>query len=112
MQTREIQQRRWPSFFDNFSRKHDGWSVALEVFGPDLGCQVEQNGLTLGGITDEWNEINGDRITIMTGSKPADHVTHAIAQPTTVRLERTDDGADLALEIKSADGTTTLLRFC
>jgi hypothetical protein len=34
-----------------------------------------------------------------------------IRSPTTVRIERTSDRADVALEIESAEGTTELLRI-
>jgi hypothetical protein len=48
---------------------------------------------------------------IMTGAKPDDHITHSITHPIQVSLEQTDEGADAALAIRSADGITTLLRF-
>jgi hypothetical protein len=53
----------------------------------------------------------GDKIEIMIGAKPDDHITHTISAPTQVSLEQTDEGADLVLAIKAADGTMTLLRF-
>jgi hypothetical protein len=111
MQTREIPKNEWTGFFDSFSRKHQGWLVNLEIFGPDIGAQVEQQELALEGITDEWDETLGNTIMIMTGAKPDDHITHSIIHPTAVSLEQTDEGADVALAIKSSDGTTTLLRF-
>jgi hypothetical protein len=111
MQTREIPKNEWTGFFDSFSRKHEGWLVNLEIFGPEIGAQVEQRDLALEGITDEWDEVAGNTIMIMTGAKPDNHVTHSITHPTAVSLEQTDEGADVALAIKSNDGTTTLLRF-
>lgn len=111
MQTKEIPKPEWTGFFDSFSRKHEGWLVNLEIFGPEIGAQVEQRDLALEGITDEWDEVEGNTIMIMTGAKPDDHITHSIAHPTAVSLEQTDEGADAALAIKSNDGTTTLLRF-
>ena len=111
MQTKEIPKDEWTGFFDSFSRKHEGWLVNLEVFGPEIGAQVEQREMALEGITDEWDEVEGSTIMIMTGAEPDDHVTHSIAHPTAVSLEQTDEGADAALAIKSNDGTTTLLRF-
>ena len=111
MQTKQIPKSEWPAFLDRFSRQHEGWLVKLEIFSPDLGAQVEETGLALEGLTDEWNEAEGNTITIMAGNKPADHVTHSISKPTEVTLEQTDEGADVALSIKSADGTTALLSF-
>lgn len=111
MRTQEIPKKEWTEFFDNFSRKHEGWVVNLEIFGNEIGAQVEERELALEGITDEWDEKEGNTIMIMTGGKPDDHITHSITRPTQVSLEQTDEGADAALAIKSGDGVTTLLRF-
>ena len=111
MQTKEIPKNEWTGFFDSFSRRHEGWLVNLEIFGPEIGAQVEQREMALEGIIDESDEVAGNTIIIMTGAKPEGHITHSIIQPTAVSLEQTDEGADAALAIKSNDGTTTLLRF-
>ena len=111
MQTRQILKSEWPAFLDRFSRQHEGWLVKLEVLNPDFGAQIEEKGLALKGLTDEWDETEGNTIMIMVGNEPDDHVTHSISNPTEVSLEQTDEGADLALSIKSADGTTALLSF-
>jgi hypothetical protein len=111
MKTREIPENEWPKFFDNFSNKHEGWLVTLEIFGTELGAQVQERELPLEGIVDEWDEIHGNRIAIILGEKPDAHVTHRVSYPTEVSLEQTDGGEDAALAIKSADGVTALLRF-
>ena len=111
MKTKEIPQNEWPKFLENFSSKHEGWTVTLEIFGTELGAQVQERDLALAGRVDEGDEIHGDRIVIMVGEKPDDHMTHSIGHPTQVSLEQTVGGADVALAIKSADGVTALLRF-
>ena len=111
MKTQEIPKEEWTGFFDSFSRKHEGWLVSLEIFGPEIGAQVEERELALEGITAAWDEKEGNTIMIMTGLKPDAHVTHSVTSPTSVSLEQTDEGADAALAIKSGDGLTTLLRF-
>ena len=111
MKTKEIPKNEWPEFFDSFSRQHEGWLVTLEIFGTDIGAQVEERELAFEGIVDEWDEVQGNEIVIMIGAKSYDHITHSISRPTQVSLEQTDEGADAALAIKSGDGTTTLLRF-
>lgn len=85
--------------------------MKLEILNPDLGAQIEEAGLALAGLTDEWDETKGNTIMIMAGNEPDDHVTHSISNPTAVSLEQTDEGADVALSIKSDDGTTALLSF-
>lgn len=111
MQTIEITRTEWPSFFDSFSRKHQGWLATLEILGPDIGAQVEERELAFEGITDESDGLPGNTIMIMSGGMADDHVTHMISHPTEVSLEQTDEGADAALAIKSEDGVTALLRF-
>lgn len=111
MQTKEIPKNEWSGFFDRFSREHEGWLVSVEILGLEIGAQVEQRDLALEGITNESDEVAGNTIMIMTEAKPEGHITHSIPYPTAVSLEQSDEGSDVALAIKSNDGTTTLLRF-
>jgi hypothetical protein len=111
MKTREIPIHEWGTFFNNFSRRHEGWLATLEILGLEIGAQVEGRELALRGIVGEWDEIKGNALMIMVGTTRDDHVTHTIRNATQVSLEQTDGGADVALAIKSADGTTALLRF-
>lgn len=94
MKTKEIPKNQWPKFLDNFSRKHEGWSVTFEIFGTQLGAQLQERDLAFEGIVDEWDEIRGDQIVIMLGEKPDDHITHCIGRPIQVSLELTEGGAD------------------
>ena len=71
---------------------------------------MEGRELAFEGILVEWDEVHGNQITIIMGAKPDDHVTHTIARPD-VSLEQTDEGADVALAIKSEAGALVLLRF-
>ena len=109
MQTRQIPKSEWPAFVSSFNSRHQGWAMNLEVFGPDIGAQVEGTRLVLEGLTDD--EMHGDTIMIMAGTKPDDHVTHSIIRPTEISLEKTDTGEDAALSIKAEDGNRTLLTF-
>jgi hypothetical protein len=111
MKTKEIPRSEWQGFFESFSRQHEGWLVTLEILGSEIGAQVEEHGLAFEGIVDEGDAVQGHEIRMMFGAKPDDHVTHSIDNPATVSLEQTDEGADAALAIKSADGVTALLRF-
>jgi hypothetical protein len=111
MKTKQIPKNEWPEFFDSFSRQHEGWLVTLEILGSEIGAQFEGRQLAFEGIVAEGEEAQGNEIAIMIGAKPDDHITHSISKPAQVSLEQTDEGADAALAIKSADGVTALLRF-
>ena len=54
MQTKQIPKSEWPAFLDSFSSRHQGWRMNLEVFGPEIGSQVEGAWLVLEGLTDEY----------------------------------------------------------
>jgi hypothetical protein len=111
MKTQEIPRNEWPGFMDSFARRHEGWLADLEVIGSEIGSQMEGHQLPLEGITAELGNGKPDSIAIMLGADPDDHITHTITAPSQVSVEKTDEGADAALAIKSPDGNTTLLRF-
>jgi hypothetical protein len=107
---REIPRDEWVEFLDSFSRQHEGWMVTVEVFGAEIGAQVEAEELTLEGITADLKD-GENVISVIVGKRPTEHITHNIAQPTSIRIEQTEGGADMALQIESGDGMTTLVRF-
>jgi len=111
MATVEIPQDEWAQFFDSFSKRHQRWLATVEVLGSAIGAQVETRELPLEGITAEPGPGGRYTIEIMAGEAPAKHVGHVIASPKRVLLKETETGATEALEIESADGETTLLRF-
>jgi Family of unknown function (DUF5335) len=108
--TVEIPERDWRQRLDQFSAQHEGWLVSLELLAADLGAQPEIHDLPLRGVTAEAG-ASGPVITISAGSTGADQITHTIHAPTHVRIERTVDDADVALEIEATDQTTAILRF-
>lgn len=111
MKTKQIPKDEWSKFFDSFSRRHNGSGLTLQILGREIGAQIEERDLAFEGIVAESDEIRGYEIAIMMGAKRDDHVTHSISRLSQVSLEQTDEGVDVALEIKSADGVTALLQF-
>lgn len=111
MQSKEIPQQEWEQFFNDFSGKHFGRPVGIEVVGAEIGAQLEESGLTLEGITAEQQKVPGSTITIMLGANPSNHLTHLVERPVQVSLERDDQGEDFALAIKGADGNMAIMRF-
>lgn len=111
MLTRDIPQQDWQSFFDMFSRQHEGWRATVATLGGDVvGVGLEARGMPLGGVT--LDITDGNRaIAIMLGDKDSGHLTHVVGKPKYVRLRQSEEGAHEALIIESADGTITILRF-
>jgi uncharacterized protein DUF5335 len=111
MPTREIPERQWRAFFDSFSLQHKGWLVSIEVLSPDIGAQVEARDIPLAGITASEDSQSGETIEIIVGQTADKHLSHTITRPDYVAIKQTDEGADEALEVRSEDGTITLVRF-
>ena len=109
MQTIEIPQRDWSARLDEFSRIHEGWLVSLDIMAQSIGAQPEFRQLPLVGITAEPSD--GGTISIAVAEPTGEHLTHTIHSPTHVFIEKTNAGANVALEIESADGTKAVLRF-
>ena len=110
MRTIEVPQREWTRTLDEFSSIHNGWLVSLDVLGPELGVQPQIRDLPLRGVTAETS-LRSPAITISAGRGDGEHISHIIHSPTHVRIERTDEGADVAMKIDSDDGLAAILRF-
>lgn len=108
MITKEISRDEWASFFDEFSRQHEGWLVTLEVLKGEGGAQLAASELPLVGIT---TDAGGNSITITVDKTDGNQITQTIDAPTHVWLEETEGGAHQALEVESAKGEKVILRF-
>jgi hypothetical protein len=110
MRTVEIPRDQWTQALDRFSTQHEGWLVSLDVLDQTLGAQPEITDLPLIGITAETG-TQEPTITIAAAQSTDEQVTHTIHSPTHVRIEKTDEGADAAVQVESAEGSTAILRF-
>lgn len=108
--TKEIQKDEWPSYFDEFSRRYEGWLVTIELLDKELGDQIEVENKPLKGITAE-REGDPRVIDIFVWKTPDEDASHIIDKPTKVWVEETGEGAVAALEIESEDHGKTLLTF-
>jgi hypothetical protein len=108
MRTRLIPHAEWFPFFEAFTRRHPGSPTTVWLLGPHIGAQVEARDLPLEGIV---ADPLGTTITISLGGPAGGNVEHPVPQPMAVWEELTEDGAEQALGINSADGTTTLVEF-
>jgi len=110
MQTVEIPRDAWPQALDQFSVIHEDWLISVDVLAPAIGAQPEVHDLPLVGLVAEPRD-GGGIITISAARPGVGQITHTIHSPTRVWIERTDEGADAALQIESAAGTTTIVRI-
>lgn len=110
MQTRDIPREQWIRYFDDFSKRHEGWIVSLEVLGPDIGDQEEARGLPLVGISADL-KARENRIEIIVGGRPDADVTRFIENPKHIWIKEPTIPGDEAIEVESEDGIMTILKF-
>ena len=109
MGTREVPRDGWKSFFDAFSREHEGWIATVELLASEIGDQDESTRLPLVGVSADVKEAS--RIDVIVGGRPDAHVTHVIDGPERVWITEREDGILDALEIEADDGKRTIVSF-
>jgi hypothetical protein len=82
---------------DVFGAVDDGWLISLDVLSDTLGAQPEVTNLPLVGVT--VRSRRGSQVIVAAARSADDHITHTIQAPRRVWIERTDDGADVAVEL-------------
>jgi hypothetical protein len=111
MPTREIPRTEWRSFCNAFSRQHEGWLTTLEVLSSDLGGQLEASDMPFQSIGADLKGSDPDAIQITVGSGPYDEVTRIVYRVTRLSFEQSESGAHEGLEVLTAEGERTVLRF-
>jgi hypothetical protein len=112
MRNRLVPRTEWGRFFDAFSRRHRGRPATVRVLGPRIGSQVEARDLPLEGIVAGADAAGPVTIGIHLGAAPpGPNIEHRVTEPSQVWIEMTDGGAEEALEIRSEDGTQTVVQF-
>jgi uncharacterized protein DUF5335 len=110
MRTIEVLPEEWERQLIAFSASHRGGIVSLDVLEPTLPFQFPIHELPLVSVTAEC-DARESTITISVGHGNGQPFTHTVHSPTHVRIEKTNEGADVALRIESGEGTTSVLRF-
>ncbi|MEZ5344635.1 MAG: DUF5335 family protein [Pyrinomonadaceae bacterium] len=106
--TRDMPEVEWKEFFDDLSQRRFDWETKVEVIGNDIGDQVLDEGLPLGGITFE-KKGDDNLIEIFLGNDDDHHQTHTIVNPTRVAFMEATNGQGGIVEFEQADETKTLL---
>jgi hypothetical protein len=111
MAMQEIPRERWVEFFNQFSREHEGQAATLEVLATGSPARQVARSLPLVGISSDDEGSEAHSVSIMLGDAPEKHIDHMIAQPTRVTVTGGGNGRGQQVEIREADGTTSVVRF-
>src|SRR3954469_24628235 len=105
----EIPREEWIGFFDSFSRQHEGWLASVEVTqGTERKTELRDRPLE-GISTDHPSARAGIYVSFERGE--SGNLIHPIKNPVSVVFRRDLQGAHEGIDITSADGTLTRVRF-
>lgn len=107
--TKQIPAEQWGEFFDTFTNGNKGRLIKLEVIDREMGDETPVENMPL------WVPIydpvgKGNDLTVEIGRDEIAY-SHTIEAPNEVWQERDDNGKVVALEIKTEDGTQTILQL-
>lgn len=113
MRLREISHDRWHPFFSDFTHLHHGKRVNVETMNEGhLGVRSQVRDLPLVGIMEADPEAGaGQWIEVLAGDSPETEATCRIPCPAHVVLAEEENGQAVALQIESAEGQVTMVRF-
>jgi hypothetical protein len=97
--TNELPRDGWRVYFDNLSRGLGTMQATVEIEGPDLGAQVQAEGL--------------DDVLVI-GLSPggaAESLEHLVSSPQRIRVESTNDLLPSTIEVEDAEGERTLVHL-
>ena len=105
----EVPPEEWGSFLHSFSQQHEGWRVSIvELSGSETPLNV--GNARLERIT--IDELQATRqICIAVVRDDGSHLLYQVANPVRLTFKRSPAGAHEGLDITSADGAVTTLRF-
>jgi hypothetical protein len=105
----EIRRAEWLSFLDGFSRQHLHWMATIEeTSAGEVATFVEERPFE--GMSIDHAGARG-RVYIQMGTTGSEEMTHVIQDPRRIRFQQSRSGEHRGVEILSADGRTTVLRF-
>ena len=108
MRTRDVGARERRAFFRDVSRLYDGAIVNVSIASPAIPPWDEVIAQPLRGVSDD-----GDDVILHIGAKSGRglHLAHRIVDVESIRVQETDEGADVEIDINGTDHTRTVVRF-
>jgi hypothetical protein len=107
--TNELPRDSWRTYFDDFSRGLATTQATVEIDGPDLGAQVQAEGMVLSGIT--YDDRDDVLVIGLSPGGPTESLEHLVSNPQRIRIESSDGILPSTIEVEDAEGQQTLVRL-
>jgi Family of unknown function (DUF5335) len=112
MRTRDISYDQWELFFNDFSALYRGQQVNVETIAENgAGAEPNLSGMPLVSVVATYcKSASDERIEVIARKSRDTCATHWIQRPRKV-CSAEEDGRQIAIQIESADGSITIIRF-
>jgi hypothetical protein len=107
--TNELSRDTWRIYFDDLSRGLATTQATVEIDGPDIGAQVQAEGLVLVGIT--YDDRDDVLVIGLSPGGPTESLEHLVSSPQRIRVEPADAILPSTIEVEDAEGVQTLVRL-
>jgi Family of unknown function (DUF5335) len=107
--TNELSRDTWRIYFDNLSRGLATTQATVEIDGPDIGAQVQAEGLVLTGIT--YDDRDDVLVIGLSPGGPTESLEHLVSSPQRISVEPADAILPSTIEVEDAEGVQTLVRL-
>lgn len=108
-ETNTLPRDDWRVYFDGLSRGLTTTQATVEIEGPDLGAQVQAEGLVLSGIS--YDDRDDLLVVGLSPGGPTESLQHLISSPQQIWVESSDGILPSSVEIEDAEGQRTLVRL-
>ena len=109
-ETYELARDGWRDYFDELSRTLATTRATVEIDGPDLGAQIESEGLLLSAIS--YDDRDDILVVGLSPGGPAESIEHFVSGPQRIAIEESSDGIlPSTIEVEDAEGQQTLVRL-
>ena len=105
-----IEQNRWQSFLNDFSKRNQFRATRLEGVGEEVGAEEEEDFLPLIGVSLETKGSEAGSVVLILGSEDQRHVERHIENVERITpLVGKTSGVEEGLGFEDGDGEKTLL---
>jgi hypothetical protein len=109
-ETYELARDGWRDYFDELSRTLATTRATVEIDAPDLGAQIQAEGLLLSGIS--YDDRDDILVVGLSPGGPAESIEHFVSGPQRIAIEESSDGIlPSTIEVEDAEGQQTLVRL-
>lgn len=108
-ETTDLAPEGWRAYFDELSRTLATTRATVEIDAPELGAQLQTDGLVLHGIT--YDDRDDVLVVALSPGGPDESLQHFVSGPKRITVEVSDGVLPAAIEAEDADGQLTLVRL-